>query len=62
MTALDIACRVCDQQPGEDCKGAADGAVYHAERILDADTMTRVADPVSSDEFERAVLGTHRLF
>lgn len=66
MKPLDLACRRCAVQPGENCihDGGPWGTSYemeyfHAERIEDAATWTTGATPPSSkDEFTKAVEDT----
>ncbi len=59
MTAIDIACRVCAQQPGEPCiwtlahQEPAPQPYFHAERILDADGFG--AGAVSHQQVHAAV-------
>ena len=65
MTPIEIACRHvcrggnahCGAEGGELCDWSKCIGVqvgFHAERILDAATMTRVADPVNAAAFDQA--------
>lgn len=58
MRPLEIACRMCAQQPNEICvdQYRTPLAYYHAERIEDAAAMSGGdGETPSSEEFSRAV-------
>lgn len=68
MTARELACRYvspdgwpCGAQAGEDCSavlisGRRVPIIFtHAERKIDAATMTSNPSPVSADEFDKAI-------
>jgi hypothetical protein len=62
---IEIACRKCAQQPGENCiletnQGRTVKLVFfHAERIEDADAFATTDAPVSAEEFTAALERTN---
>jgi hypothetical protein len=59
MRPIDVSCRFvfpsqenCGAEAGEPCRGIVP---FHACRIEDAAAMTRDADPISVEAFDRAV-------
>lgn len=59
MTALEIACRRCAAQKGEGCYVSGTNIplenALHAERILDAASLTANQNPVDKAQFNAAV-------
>lgn len=57
MTPLDWACGRCDAQPSEPCVGMPAGT-FHDERWAAVAAQTTNSEPVSKEDFDKAVEAT----